>query len=105
MTNKVQVEVAGMRSTATDLDGVASALDTVKAALDTAVQAYNGCWGADEYGRQFTDGDGGYTKRQPVLETTITSVADRLRQYSSGLRQGANTFDQTEQVNADGFKS
>ncbi|MEV0464115.1 hypothetical protein AB0I30_24320 [Nocardia tengchongensis] len=105
MTDKVRVEVAGMRSTAADLDSAASALDTIKAAFDAAVKAGDGSWGADQYGSQFTSGDGGYTKRQPILEDTLASVAQRLRAYSSGLQQGADKFDQTEQVNTDGFKS
>ncbi|WP_433592834.1 WXG100 family type VII secretion target [Nocardia sp. CA-145437] len=105
MTNKVRVEVAGMRSTANDLDSAASALDTVKAAFDAAVKAGDGSWGADQYGSEFTAGDGGYTKRQPILADTLVSMSQRLRAYSSGLQQGANKFDETEQVNADGFKS
>lgn len=105
MTGKVRVDVAGMRSVATVLDGSASSLDSIEAALRAAVTAGNGCWGDDEYGHQFTNGDGGYTKRQPVLEATLASVSQRLRAYSSGLRQGADKFEQTEGINTDGFKS
>ncbi|MFE3188709.1 hypothetical protein ACFXHA_06840 [Nocardia sp. NPDC059240] len=108
MTDKVRVEVAGLRSTATELDGVASALDTVKAALDAAMTAGKGCWGNDEYGNQFANGDNGdngYLKRGSDSLDTVGSIVSRLHVYSGGTHDMANKLEKTDQVNQDGFQT
>ncbi|MFE2995134.1 hypothetical protein ACFXG4_09015 [Nocardia sp. NPDC059246] len=102
--DKVKVEVAGMRSTADGLDGVSTQIDAILAAVDAASKAHDGCWGDDEYGRPFADGDSGYIKRSANLEDVLKSKAKRLHEYSTGLRDGATSLETTEANNADGFK-
>ncbi|MTE11563.1 hypothetical protein [Nocardia aurantiaca] len=104
MTDKVQVEIAGMRSTADGLDSASTQIDAILATVDAAWQAHNGCWGDDEYGRPFNEGDGGYTKRATNLEDVLKSKAARLREYSAGLRDGATSLEIAEANNVDGFK-
>ncbi|MCU1643422.1 MAG: hypothetical protein JWN03_3697 [Nocardia sp.] len=105
MAELVKVEIAGLRSTAIDLDSGASSLDAIRTALDAAASGYEGCWGHDEYGDQFEGGDNGYKVRRPALENVLTSMSARLRQYSGGLSDGANTLERAEQNNTDGFRS
>nr|WP_281279236.1 type VII secretion target [Nocardia yunnanensis] len=103
MGKKVEVEVAGMRSVADGLDSMSAKitgiLDTVKA----AAEAHDGCWGHDEYGDKFADGQSGYNARNPDLQKAIQSKATMLEQYSKGLRDAATKFDNTEETNKDGF--
>lgn len=94
-----------MRATASGLDGVATQIDAILTTLSAAAAGYAGSWGDDEFGKPFAEGDSGYTKRAPTLEGVLSARATRLRQYSSGLRDGAATFDTTEADNTDAFQA
>lgn len=94
-----------MRSTASALDGVAAQIDAVKTALAAAAAAHDGCWGNDEFGEPFAEGDSGYQTRSPALQTVIDSKAGLLREYSKGLRDGATALESAETANAESFKA
>ncbi|WP_405133486.1 hypothetical protein [Nocardia sp. NBC_01388] len=104
MAEVVKVEIAGLRSTATGLDDGARSLDAIRTALDAAAKSYAGCWGNDEYGERFADGDSGYTKRRPALEDTFTAMVAQMQKYSVGLSDSANTLERAEENNTDSFR-
>ncbi|WP_330183375.1 hypothetical protein OHB26_06830 [Nocardia sp. NBC_01503] len=78
---------------------ITSILNTVKAAAD----AHNGCWGHDEYGDKFADGNSGYNARNPALQDTLASKTALLQKYSKGLRDGARSFENVEDTNTSRF--
>ncbi|WP_405489166.1 hypothetical protein [Nocardia sp. NBC_00511] len=105
MAEKVEVQVAGMRTTATGLEGVSTRIDTILAAVSAASDSHTGCWGDDEFGRPFAEGDSGYTNRDGALQGVLKARAARLREYATGLRDGATTLETTEANNTDSFES
>ncbi|WP_433562645.1 hypothetical protein ACQP1O_35060 [Nocardia sp. CA-151230] len=105
MTGKVEVEVAGLRSTAGGLDGVASRIRTILSEVSSAAQSYDGCWGDDEFGRPFAEGDKGYKARNLALQKVFGQQADRLGKDANGLRDGATALEIAEANNTDGFRT
>lgn len=105
MADKVEFEVAGMRTVANGLDGVASQIDAILTEVRSASTAYFGTWGSDEFGDPFAKGDNGYETRDPALQEVLRSKAARLREYSNGLRDGATSLETAEAENTDGFRS
>lgn len=99
MADEVRVEIAGMRSTASELGDVGTQIEAIKAALDSAVKSYAGCYGADEFGDGFAKGDGGYEKRAPSLLDTLAAKVTLLDGYRTDI-DGAATYLQTKDVNS-----
>ncbi|WP_157184695.1 hypothetical protein [Nocardia niigatensis] len=101
----MEVEVAGLRSTAGGLDGGASRLRAILAEVSSAAQSYDGCWGDDEYGRPFAEGDKGYKARSLSLQNVFGQQAVRLEKDANGLRDSATALEIAEANNTDGFRS
>ncbi|GAB0104457.1 hypothetical protein JMUB6875_34310 [Nocardia sp. JMUB6875] len=105
MGEKVQVEVAGMRSVADGLDVLANKITGILNTVSAAADAADGCWGHDEYGDKFADGKSGYIDRSGNLKVTLASKSTLLQNYSTGLTDAAKKFEQTDDGNAQGFKA
>ncbi|MQY24999.1 hypothetical protein [Nocardia aurantia] len=105
MTGKVQVEIAGLRSTAGGLDDVASRIRAIHSEIASTAASYDGCWGDDEFGRPFAEGDHGYNARNVSLQGVLGQQAQRLVADAQGLKDGATALETTETDNTDGFRS
>ncbi|MET9489965.1 hypothetical protein [Nocardia sp. NPDC006630] len=105
MAGKVEVEVAGLRSTASGLDSSAARIRAILAEISAKAHASNGCWGDDEFGRPFAEGDQGYKARNEALQGVLGKQATNLETDAGGLRDGATTLETAETNNTDSFRS
>ncbi|MQY27914.1 WXG100 family type VII secretion target [Nocardia aurantia] len=103
MSGKVRFDVADMRQVAGELGSSATDIGAVLSTLAGAVAAHAGCWGNDEYGSHFADGDNGYLTRGATAREAIAAKVTLLEQYSKGVSDTATLFESTESGTATGF--
>lgn len=103
MAGKVEVEVAGLRSTASGLDDAAARIRAILAGISAKAQASDGCWGDDEFGRPFAEGDKGYKANNEALQGVLGKQAKGLETDAGGLRDGATALETAENNNTDSF--
>ncbi|BBY84639.1 MULTISPECIES: WXG100 family type VII secretion target [Mycolicibacterium] len=89
-----------LRSTADDLADVSSRMKGVMSRLSLNLAAEGAPWGDDDSGRKFRHGDNnnGYESQRDWVEGSVDVKAQLLDQYSEGLRTGANTLEQTDDI-------
>ncbi|QIS08992.1 hypothetical protein [Nocardia arthritidis] len=103
MAKKVEVTTHELRGVADDLDEVARRVQGVLNTLAQARDAHWGVWGDDEFGGNFSGGNG-YIASDTNLNSAVGSKVELLQSYSGGLRSGADTLDKQDSGNADSFQ-
>ncbi|WP_067572596.1 hypothetical protein [Nocardia acidivorans] len=73
MAGKVEVQIGQLRSVGTALDTVATRIATLTAKAKAESAAYEGSWGSDDFGTQFSGGDNGYAKSEQNLVNVLDS--------------------------------
>ncbi len=88
------------RSTADDLADVSARMKGVMSRLSLNLAAEGAPWGDDDSGRKFRHGDNnnGYESQREWVEGSVDAKAQLLDEYSEGLRTGADTLEQTDDV-------
>lgn len=104
MTDQVRALTQELRKVASDLDGAAGRIRSVLTTLDGSRSAHWGAWGNDEFGENFSGGDG-YVKSDANLIAAVQSKIELLRTYATGLRDGATELDRMDDDNEGTFQS
>ncbi|RJO75105.1 hypothetical protein D5S18_17170 [Nocardia panacis] len=104
MADKVEVTPHELRKVADDLDGSARNVKAVLDRLAGARHAHEGKWGGDDFGKQFSGGNG-YKKGAENLDSAVGSKVQLLHDYAGGLRGGADELEGAEDDNRRRFKS
>ncbi|TQR84732.1 hypothetical protein D8S82_20020 [Mycobacterium hodleri] len=89
-----------LRSTSKDLADVSTRMKAVMSRLSANLAAEGSPWGEDDSGRRFRhgDNDNGYDSQKEWVDGSVDAKAQLLDEYSEGLRTGANTLEQTDDV-------
>ncbi|WP_067819052.1 hypothetical protein [Nocardia inohanensis] len=96
MAPEVKVDVAGLQGVATTLKGISTEVASILSTLEAAVQAGNGCWGADEHGDQFAKGEKGYEALEPKLVDALRSKVSHIEECSTTLSGAAKSLHSTD---------
>ncbi|MFE6862790.1 WXG100 family type VII secretion target [Nocardia sp. NPDC057668] len=104
MSDELRVEFTGMRTAASGLTDVSTRIDALRATLKSAADSGDGCWGADEFGNPFAEGESGYLTRSVQLLDVLQSKVGRLNVYSTALNDAATLLEDTDDNNAGQFK-
>ncbi|MGW6423892.1 hypothetical protein ACWF82_14535 [Nocardia sp. NPDC055053] len=103
MTDPVEVYISNLRGTGGDLDGLATRIDQILTRVTAASQAHWGRWGADEFGKNFAEGEQGYSASDTNLQAVVSSKVALLQSYSGALVDAADRFQTAERANEDGL--
>ena len=89
-----------LRSTAQDLVDVSNRMKDVMSRLSANLAAEGAPWGGDDSGRRFRHGDNanGYDDQRDWVDGSVDAKTELLDDYADGLRTGANTLEQTDDV-------
>lgn len=89
-----------LRRVADDLGDVSSRMKGVLSRLGLNLAAEGAPWGEDDSGRKFRHGDNnnGYEPQREWVEGSVDAKAQLLDEYSQGLRTGADTLEQTDDI-------
>ncbi|WP_157762204.1 WXG100 family type VII secretion target [Nocardia yamanashiensis] len=96
MAPELKVDVAGLRDVASSLKGISTEVASILTTLEAAVQAGNGCWGDDEHGHNFSQGQNGYETREPKLVDSLKSKVSHIDGCSTTLSGAATSLDTTD---------
>jgi len=94
------IQPADLRSTASDLTDVSARMKDVMSRLAVKLAAEGAPWGDDETGRKFRGGDShnGYEAQLDWVVGSVDAKTKLLDHYAEGLRTGADTLEQTDDV-------
>lgn len=94
------VQPDDLRSTAKDLADVSIRMKGVMSRLSANLAAEGSPWGEDDSGRKFRhgDNDNGYDSQKEWVDGSVDVKAQLLDEHSDGLRTGADTLEQTDDV-------
>ena len=94
------VQPDDLRSTAKDLADVSIRMKGVMSRLSANLAAEGSPLGEDDSGRKFRhgDNDNGYDSQKEWVDGSVDVKAQLLDEYSDGLRTGADTLEQTDDV-------
>ena len=89
-----------LRSTSKDLAEVSTRMKDVMSRLSANLAAEGAPWGEDDSGRKFRHGDknNGYDSQREWVDGSVAAKAQLLDEYSEGLRTGADTLEQMDDV-------
>ena len=90
------IDTQAVRRYAPGLGDVADALADALSTLNDALEADDGAWGDDKYGKAFLDNYGKVAKSTPG---TAKEVARNIGQLHQNLITAADNYDQAEQSN------
>lgn len=99
MTNTIQVQIAELRATGSELNDVADRLAAILATASSSSAAYWGTWGSDKFGTSFSGGEHGYIASDSNVKEVLKAKIELLRQYAKGLVEGADALQAMENVN------
>jgi uncharacterized protein YukE len=94
------IQPADLRATASDLTDVSARMKDVMSRLATNLAAEGAPWGDDDSGRKFRGGDSnnGYEAQRDWVHGSVDAKTMLLDQYAEGLRTGADTLEQTDDL-------
>jgi len=97
---KFGVQPNELRTTSRHLADVSTRMKAVMSRLSINLAAEGAPWGDDDSGRKFRHGDNenGYDAQREWVEGSVSVKAQLLDEYSEGLRTGADTLEQTDDV-------
>lgn len=104
MAGKVEVEIGQLRSVGSALDAVATRIAALKSKVDAEAAAYDGSWGSDDFGREFSGGDNGYKNSHKNLKEVLDSKVALFNSYAQGLKDAATSLQVTEDGNTESFR-
>jgi uncharacterized protein YukE len=96
MSDDLGVDPQDLRATAERLSDLSARMTQVMSSLNSKLAAEGAPWGDDSAGRAFADGAGGYLAQVDDVNGSVAAKTDLLDQYAKGLRQAADTFEQSD---------
>jgi len=90
---KVQVDTPELRTAATTMNEAGRQLKSVIDTLTNNLNAKGNQFGTDSYGKNFTDGDKGYTTSSKNLLSGGDNMTKSLDQFGSGMGDAATKMD------------
>jgi uncharacterized protein YukE len=94
------VQPSDLRATSQHLADVSTRMKAIMTRLSSNLAAEGSPWGDDDSGRKFRHGDNnnGYDAQREWVDGSVDAKAQLLEEYSEGLRTGADTLEQTDDV-------
>ncbi|MBH0777599.1 hypothetical protein [Nocardia bovistercoris] len=104
MTDQVQALTQELRGVAGELDTASGHVQAILTTLGASRSRHWGAWGSDEFGENFSGGDG-YVKSDGNLVAALESKITLLQTYATGLRDGATELDNMNLDNETTFQT